>query len=216
MSVALLNFIPETVPVEGDTMKIREDGRDKSGRKRYVVTAAVWNPARQYSDTIRRVAIGSHDLARKIAEVEALSGAGSSLKVTFEKCVDNAVKENGGAGMKSVYDIIKSKLGAYRVDRSFSFRFQQFIGGLRDAGKSENTIANYKSCIRHALKKAWTENLINEIPIRDLESAGGSGRGFGLRMNGCGFTTKSTRILIYIGCSIFRKKIRFGKWTLLI
>jgi integrase len=105
-------------------------------------------------------------LAIKIAEIKQLSGS-SLTSTTFSKCVKHTVNENGGAGMSSVYDIIERKLGPCRVDRNFVFRYQVFIDDLRAAGRGINTIANYKSCIRHVLKKAWTDHLINEIPIRD-------------------------------------------------
>ena len=148
-------------------MKISELGLDaKTGRMRYRIDKAVWNPIKRRGEHIRREVVGARALAAKIAEIEQLAG-GSLTSPTFGKCVAHAVRENGGAGMPSVYAIIDRELGKYRVDRNFVFRYQAFIDELKAAGRGINTIANYKSCIRHVLKKAWTDHLINDIPIRD-------------------------------------------------
>jgi len=151
-----------------DDMKIVPKGRDpKTGKMKYLIDFPVWDPIKKRGDHIHRVAYGSRELAEKIAAVEQLSG--SSLKCpTFSECVRHTLKDNGGAGMSSVYRIIDRELGKYRVDRNFIHRYQVFIDDLKDAGKSVNTVSNYKSCIQHALKKAWTSHLLNEIPIRDF------------------------------------------------
>jgi integrase len=150
-------------------MKITERGRDdETGMKKYLIDFPVWDPIKKRGTHIRRVAVGSSDLAIKIAEIKQLSG-GSLTTTTFGKCVAHTIKENGGAGMSSVYDIVGQKLGVYRVDRNFVFRYEAFIDELKDAGKAINTISNYKSCIQHVLKKAWRARLINDIPIRDFD-----------------------------------------------
>lgn len=149
-------------------MKVIPRGRDpKTGKMKYLIDFPVWNPIKGRGDHIRRIALGSRELAERIAEIENLSG--SSLKCpTFSECVKHTTKDNGGAGMSSVYAIIDRELGKYRVDRNFVFRYQALIEDLKAGGKAVNTIANYKSCIQHVLKKAWTSHILNEIPIRDF------------------------------------------------
>jgi integrase len=149
-------------------MKITQKGRDpKTGKIRYFIDYPIWDALKRRGTHLHRVALGSRELAIKIAEIEALNG--SSLKAPlFYDCVKNTLKCNDGAGMKSVYDIIGKELGKYRVDNNFCARYNDFIEKLKMSGKAVNTISNYKGCIRHVLKKAWSDRLINEIPVRDF------------------------------------------------
>lgn len=167
MGADFLYFPNDTIPGNGDDMKITDMVRDKAtGLKRYRVDHAVRIGGK--ATHIRRVAIGSTDLALKIAEIKQQSGSGSLKSIEFAKCVDNATRQNNGASMMHIYNRIKTELGRYRVDRSFALRYNDFISSLQDAGLSVNTVANYKGCIRHALKKAWTDRLIDDIPVRDF------------------------------------------------
>lgn len=162
------NLMPDILPEKGDDMKITQKGRDpKTGKMKYFIDFPVWDAVKKQGRHVHRIAHGSRDLAIKIAEIEQLSG--SSLKSPmFSECIEHTLRDNNGAGMKSVYAIIGLELGKYRVDRNFIFRYQTLIDDLKAAGKAVNTISNYKSCIQHILKKSWMDHLLNEIPIRDF------------------------------------------------
>ena len=119
--------------------------------------------------TTRRRTIGTQKhIEVSKAWADLVDECDGSLTVRFKQCVEHAVSENGGAGMASVYKIIKTRLGKYRVDEKFVLHYQAFVDELKSAGRSVNTVSNYKASIRHALRRAWLNGLIAEIPIRDF------------------------------------------------
>lgn len=122
------------------------------------------------SGTAVRKTIDSQD-ARTVSKawaelVESVSGG--SLKVRFKECVDHAVSDNNGAGMKSVYEAIKKRLGKIPVDERFVVHYQIYMDELKDRGLSDNTISNYKSCIQRSLNRAYINGMISEVPVRDF------------------------------------------------
>ena len=121
--------------------------------------------------TTKRKTIKTQD-ARAVSKawaelVESISGG--SLTVRFKECVELAVKYNGGAGMSSVYEIIKNVLGNRYVDKKFSHYYNTFISDLTNKNYACNTISNYISCIRRSLNVAWESGLFETMPIRKFE-----------------------------------------------
>lgn len=122
--------------------------------------------------TAKRKTVKTQDdreIARAWAMLLDSVSESSSLTARFSECVELAVKFNRGAGMLSVYEILKDRLGQYRADKTFPRHFNAFIAELRSKGYAHNTVANYQSATRRALKVAWEQNLIAEIPIRKFE-----------------------------------------------
>jgi len=166
----MINYIDkDTLPsLKGGDMKITPKGRDKkSGFKKYFIDHA-YRRADGKSTHITRTAIGSTELALKIAEMKKIAD-GSLISIAFHSCIALTLQENNGAGMSSVYKIIDKELGKYPVNKRFVIHYNDFILKLKNSGKSVNTISNYKSCIRTALNKAYNQGRIESIPIKDFE-----------------------------------------------
>lgn len=152
---------------KGGDMSIKEDGVDrKTGLKRYKIDEPWYDPAAGKSTHIKRTAIGSEDLARKIAEITALKGGAIGAK-TFCGCTEHYQAGRGFGSKKDVFERNCREIGAAKIDRQFPLVYTRYINKIR-VGRKINTVNNYRICIRSVLNYCFQTNFIEEQPVRDF------------------------------------------------
>jgi len=159
-------FITGALPVKGEDMKtiFLPDGRTlirHDYRKGKKPTHAQITVATQKTTDI---VCAKYELLKR-CEASSLK----STSITFDTLVDAVVKKNNGAGMSSVYNAIRLRFKGCPVTASFVQEFHAYIDNLEDLGRSQNTIANYKSAIQRTLNNAYQCGLIDAVPVRTFD-----------------------------------------------
>lgn len=154
----------------GGDMKITNDGTDrKTGKMKYKLDLPIRINGK--ATHIKRTALGSNDLQKKIAELQEL--ADSSLTdtrfPTLGECIDTVILENGGAGMLCTYNKINRDIGEKIINKQFIADYYAYMQKLKAEGKSTNTISNYKGCIRRSLNFALERGKIDSVPIKSWD-----------------------------------------------
>jgi integrase len=117
-----------------------------------------------------QVTIDSQD-KRQIAKAQLdliASVEGSFSDIKFKALSAKYREDHGDGGMRSVYEIVESKIGNCKIDKFFPARFDAMISELRGIGRAENTVSNYKSVVQRVLNSARSKGIISEVPISDF------------------------------------------------
>lgn len=151
-------------------MKIIEIGVDpNTGAKRYRVDMPIWIPGvngnKGRGSHLRRIAVGSGDLATKISELKQIAGGSLTCK-TFEDCSAYYKKHVGYKTKTDVFVKNQKGLGRYRIDHNFPARYYDYIFQIAQ-GRAVNTVNNYRICIRSVLNFC-AGKIISNNPIKDF------------------------------------------------
>lgn len=151
---------------KGGDMRIDKLGRDpKSGQTRYRIDFPYRRPDGKASH-LKRIALGSGDLAAKIAEIKSLT-VGSLTSKTFAECVEHYQKHVGFGSKSDCFEKALEKLGKFKVDRRFPSVYYSYILQIKH-GRAVNTVNNHRICIRSVILFAYKSGLISEQPVRDF------------------------------------------------
>ena len=167
--MAETNFSSDARPRKngGDDMKITPDGWDKqTGHKKYLIDCSYRKPDGTASH-LKATAVGSTELAIKIAAIKERIGSGSLTAQTFLKCSEHYKKHKGYRTKKDVFKSNADSLGQYKVDKRFPFIYSDHIYN-KSQTLAVNTVNNYRICIRSVLNFCYKTGFIDFQPIRDF------------------------------------------------
>jgi integrase len=153
---------------KGKEMKIDKVGTDpQTGIAIYQIDCA-YRRGDGRPTHIKRQALGSTDLAVKIAQIQEVVEGGSLTVPYFEQCIEYYLQNKGFGGFsKACYDLARKQLGKYRVNKVFRKHYVDYNSILVSKGIKPNTRNNYRTVVRSILHFS-VGSLLEVCPVTDF------------------------------------------------